>query len=235
MRKSGYLLLPGVCLLTMLSSCGNSNPETSPAVPEKEPVDSVSWETTSMHAPTLKKFKERVFDTLKVYYDYGKNAFFGQELTLEEAKLLPIGIAENYFGKLSGVYACCRFDIDENRLGLIARTPSEYESSSIQLFFFDKQKDRFLPDYIQLGETFGDAGDAFIKTSWLFKNDKNQVQSLVYSYSSYNHEVEDPEDHTLDEWKEYALLDFSRLKTDTLSTNEHELTKRFQRILKDAP
>ena len=230
MRKSAYWLSV-VFLLTMLTSCGNST--TPKAVPDKEPlVDAVSWETKSVHAETLKKFKALVFDTLKVFYDYGSKAFSGKELTLQEAKLLPIGIEENYFGKLSGVYACGRFDIDENRLGLIARTPSEYESSSVQLFFFDKQKDQFLPEYIQLGEVFGDAGDAFIKTSWLFRKDKKQLQALVYAYSSYNHEVEDTTDHTVDEWREYALLDFSKPKTDTLSTNSKVLTKRFRKVLK---
>jgi len=226
-----------VFLFGFLISCGNSNVKEVSAAEEKK-KDSVLVESAdkpvipSKYAALLEKFKPISFDTLKVYYKYTGKRFDGKELTLKEAKIFPIGITENYFGKLSGVYACYQFQIDSTTLGLIARTPSEYESSSIKLFLFDTKKDVLLKEYFELSQDIGDAGDYYNRTSWLFKTKNSQIQSFVYDYSSYYHGVEDTTDETVDEWHSYFLIDCMSPKFDTISKNETQLKKRFKRVLK---
>jgi hypothetical protein len=151
---------------------------------------------------------------------------------LKEAKSLPLDITENHFGKLSGVYGCYQFTIDSLRTGLIARIPGEYESTSIGLFILDHKNDKIAREYFHAGITFGDAGDAYQRISWLFRTKDKQIQCFVYDYSSYNHEVEDTEDHTIDEWRSYFLIDCMSPKFDTISKNEMQLKKRFKYVLK---
>lgn len=228
----GFVLI--FFLQSMLTACGDSTSKEDEKEAERihEPNTPVV-EKESRYAEMLNKFKAVSFDTLKVYYDYDDKKFKGKELTLKEAKIFPLGIEENYFGELSGVYACYRFEIDSTRLGLIARTPSEYESSSVKLFVFDKKADKLLKNYIELGQMFGDAGDSFSKTSWLFKTKNNEIHSLIYDYQSYDHQVEDTADLTIDEWESYALINCMKGKFDTLSRNETQLKKRFKRVLKE--
>ncbi len=228
----GFVLM--FFLQSMFTSCGNSAPVENQKEAERiHESDSPVIEKESRYADLLKKFKEVSFDTLKVFYSYDDKSFQGKELTLKQAKVFPLGIEENYFGELSGVYACYRFKIDSTRLGLIVRTPSEYESSSIKLFVFDQKADKLQDHFIELGQMFGDAGDFIYKCSWLFKTKKNEIHSLIYDYQSYDHQVDDTADLTVDEWKNYALIDCIKGKFDTLSTNGTQLKKRFKRILKE--
>ena len=229
---NGFVLM---CFWQMvLTACGNSAPSDQQKETERvHESNSQAVEKESRYAEMLKKFKAVSFDTLKVYYRYDDKKFMGKELTLKETKIFPLGIEENYFGKLSGVYACYRFEIDSTRLGLIARTPSEYESSSVKLFIFDKKADKVLDNYLELGQMFGDAGDFFSKASWLFKTKNNEIHSLVYDYESYDHQVDDTADLRIDEWHSYALINCMNEKFDTLSTNGAQLKKRFRRVLKE--
>jgi hypothetical protein len=172
--KLGWIMLFVGCL----TACGSNS--TPPKQIEKEEVliktDSLLIEKQTGYEGLLKEFKSISFDTLKVSYSYEEknNPFFGKELTLKEAKSLPIGFTENYFGKVSGVYACCQFSIDSNRVGLITRIPAEYESTSIVLLIFDRKKNKILNEYYHLAASTGDAGEVYVRTSWLFKNKKNQ-------------------------------------------------------------
>lgn len=228
----GFVLI--FFLQSMLTACGNSASKDNQEETERihESTSPVA-EKESRYAEMLNKFKMVSFDTLKVFYSYDNKKFKGKELTLKEAKVFPLGIEENYYGDLSGVFACYRFEIDSTRMGLIARTPSEYESSSVKLFIFDKKTDKILDNYLELGQMFGDAGDFFSKTSWLFKTKNNEILSLIYDYESYDHQVEDTTDFTLDEWHNYALINCMNEKFDTLSTNGAQLKKRFRRVLKE--
>lgn len=237
MRKTWYNSFWTLFLAGFLLSCGNST-VTDAAPSKNEAKEPVPVETTHVSAPPgkysdlLKKFEPISFDTLKVYYSYNGKRFEGKELTLKEAKIFPLGISENYFGRLSGMYACYQFEIDSETLGLIARTPSEYESSSIKLFLFDLKKDSFSKEYVELSQDIGDAGDYYHRTSWLFRTNKKEIHSLVYDYSSYNNEVDDTSNHTIDEWRSYFVINCMSAKFDTISKNEAQLKKRFKRLLK---
>ncbi|MGV3611286.1 MAG: hypothetical protein ACO1N0_10080 [Fluviicola sp.] len=238
MKKTYYLiglifLLGGLFL--SCSSNSKSGKDNSKAEESVQKKDSSVVQKENAHAEFLNKFKSISFDTLKVeyWYDTKDKRFMGRELTLKEAKLLPIGLTEKeYYGKLSGAYACYQFLIDSSYIGLIARIPAEYEATTVGLFFFDIKKDQLLKEYFNLSVSFGDAGDAYQRTSWLFRGKNKQLQSFVYDYSSYNHEVEDTTDHTIDVWKNYYLINCSSPKFDTISKNEIRLKKQFKHQLK---
>ena len=218
-------------------SCSSNPPKDIPK--EEEPVvnaDSSLLQKNSAYAELLKKFRPISFDTLKVTYQYETKdqRFKGTELTLKEAKIFPLGITDNSFGKLSGVYACYQFPLDSTRIGLIARIPGEYDANSVGLFIFDRKKDQLQKEYMLLSVDFGDAGDVYNRTSWLIRAKDKQYQSLIYDYSAYYHEVEDTSDHTVDEWEEYYLFNCMSPEFDTISKNGTKLKKQFRRILKTA-
>jgi|GEM_PF-1395033 len=238
MMKKLHYTIPLICLLNgVFYSCGsNSNPEKELSKEEGsvQKTDSSTVEKKSVYDELLKKFKPISFDTLMVEYSYGtiNKKYRGTELSLKEAKSLNVEYIEPSYGKLSGVYACYQFQIDSLRTGLIARIPADYESTTIGLFILDRKKDQIAREYFPVGIIFGDAGDAAQRISWLFMTKDKQLQSFVYDYSSYSHEVEDTADHTIDEWRSYFLIDCMSPRFDTISKNETQLRKRFKRVLK---
>jgi hypothetical protein len=110
----------------------------------------------------------------------------------------------------------------KNTIGLIARTPSEYESSSVKLFFFDKVKKRIAPSYVELAENIGDAGGYMIKDAWLFTdNNHEKLKALLMQEDGHDNSVDNPDDTTTDTWNYYYLLDLSNTaasgRVDTIS------------------
>lgn len=239
MRKTWYNSFWTFFLAGFLLACGNST-VTDAAPSKNEAQEPVPVENTHVPAPSgkyadlLKKFKPISFDTLKVEYYYGMKGkkYLGTELTLKEAKSLNIEYTEPGYGKLSGVFACYQFIIDSMKTGLIARIPAEYESTTVGLFILDRKKDKVEENYFILSLSFGDAGDAAERVSWLFRTKDEQFQSFVYDYSSYYHGVEDTTDETVDEWRSYFVINCMSAKFDTISKNEAHLKKRFKRLLK---
>lgn len=238
--KKTYYAIPLILLLQglFLSCSSNSNPKKDHPKEEGsvQKIDSSFIEKKSVYDELLKKFKPISFDTLMIAYSYGtiNKKYRGTELTLKEAKSLNVEYIEPSYGKLSGVYACYQFQIDSLRTGLIARIPADYESTTIGLFILDRKKDKMEREYFPVGIIFGDAGDAYQRISWLFRTKDRKLQSFVYDYSSYDHEVEDTTDHTIDEWRSYFLIDCMSHKFDTISKNEALLKKRFKNVLKTA-
>lgn len=236
MKKLHYAIPLIFLLQGVFSSCNSgSNPKKEGTKEEGsvQKTDSSFVQKKSVYDELLKKFKPISFDTLKVeyYYDTKDKKYLGKELTLKEAKSLNIEYTEPSYGKLSGVFACYQFPIDSFRTGLIARIPADYESTTIGLFILDRKKDKIAHEYFPAGIVFGDAGDAYQRISWLFRTKDKQLHSFVYDYSSYNHEVEDTTDHTIDEWRSYFLIDCMSPKFDTISKNETQLKKRFKKVL----
>lgn len=232
MYKNQFPILSVFFLCGFLMACGGKNTSSKQIKEEKVVIksDSSSLEKKSAYAGILEKYKLISFDTLKVYYNYEEKdkRFSGKELTFKEAKMLPIGFQDNYFGKASGVYACYQFPIDSTRLGLVTRIPSEYESSSIVLLIFDRTKDKFRDDYFYLGTSNGDAGEISVRVSWLFKTKNKQLQSFVYDYQS-SHEIDDT---LTTESRYYFLIDCMKPGFDTVSSNQTQLKKRFKGLLR---
>lgn len=225
-----FFLLTGV-----LPSCGsNTIPEKD--LPEAETenklpeVDSISFPKKSAFDNILKKYKAISFDTLRIEYGYDETneKFSGKELTVKEAKSLPIDFEQKYFGKISGVYACYQFAIDSSRLGLLTRIPGEFGSDVIVLLYFDRIKDKFDDDYLCLGFVQGDAGETYSRSSWLFQAKNKHFQSFVHDYWS----VQEIDDTLTTESDYYYWISCMTPKFDTLPYNQVQLSKRFKNLLK---
>lgn len=136
----------------LLCSCG-----------EKNKTEKVVARTVqkSKYRTLLSKFENISIDTLEIYSSEDFGIYKGVQIDSLDAILFPKEIAEAYFLE-HDIYACYKFDIDSSKIGLIVRTPSMYVPSSIKLFVFDKITDN-ISEYIELAESWGDAGDAIEK------------------------------------------------------------------------
>jgi len=133
--------------------------------------------TTPVSKPSftdlLSQYKELSIDTFAVYsnaneYDNNSYPFKGVSLDSSFFYLFPQEIQNLLFGDPE-LFACYKIKIDNQLCGLITRTPSEYVASSVKLLIVDINKKQFLNSY-ELSESWGDAGDAMEKNSWLYKN-----------------------------------------------------------------
>jgi hypothetical protein len=177
----------------------------------------------------LSKYREKSFDTLHVYSpEEMKGEYKGVELDSADLILFPPEIPRQNDIDPPGVFAVYKFQIDTNTIGLITRTPSEYESSSIKLFFFDKSRD-YITSYIELAESWGDAGDVAIKDAWVFKNHQKQFQSFIQVREMHYNSAEDEKDTTVEKWNNYYLLNLAK-QGDTLSKDSSVLSSRFKHL-----
>ena len=184
----------------------------------------------SKYKNLLSKFKNISIDTLEVYSseDYGK--YRGIKMDSLDAILFPKEIAEAYFLE-HDLYACYKFEINPTKIGLLARTPSMYVPSSIKLFIYNKIEDN-ISEYIELAESWGDAGDSTEKKSWIIKTKENKINALIKETESHDHSVEDENDTIVESWDKHYLIDLSTPKSDTLSKDSELLTKKFKLLLK---
>jgi hypothetical protein len=191
-------------------------------------------EKKSKYAKLLSRYKSISFDTLEVFstseLESNTYKFKGKQLDSADASLFPNEISKEYFNNAPGLFACYKFNLDSFRVGLITRTPSEYEPSSIKLFLFDIRKDT-ITDYLELAEFWGDAGDVVNKTSWLLKDKKNKYKSFIRENQSYDHSAEDEKDTTVDYVDYYWLIDLSKEKQDTLSNDSLQLVTHFKNLI----
>lgn len=199
--------------------------------PESLSTEKVEAKKESKYSQLLKKFENVPLDTLKVFSDEDFKVFKGRELDSLDVILFPKEIAEAHFIDPPGIFACYKFPIDSNRIGLIARTPSEYVPSSIKLFVFNTVKDE-ITNYVELAESWGDAGDVLEKTSWLFRNKDNSISSLIWVHESHYNGIEVENDTTSESWNHHYLINFSKNKIDTINKESKVLTKEFRNLLK---
>ena len=185
----------------------------------------------SKYKNLLSKFKEKSFDTLKVYSpEELTGEYKGIELDSTDAVLFPEDIAQQHFNDPPGLFAIYKFPVDDTRIGLIARTPSEYVPSSIKLFFFDKIQDT-ITSFIELAESWGDAGDEYIKKAWLFEDKRNNLKSFIWAEVIHDNSINNEKDTTYQSKNYYYLVDLSKQKADSVSTDEKELLKKFGNLL----
>ena len=184
----------------------------------------------SKYKKLLSKFITITIDTLKVYSseDYGN--YKGIKLDSLDAILFPKEIAEEYFQE-HDLYACYKFEINSTKIGLLTRTPSMYVPSSIKLFIYNKTLDS-ISEYIELAESWGDAGDALEKTSWIIKSKENEINALIRVTESHDHSVEDENDTIVESWDNHFLIDLLKPKIDTINKDSESLIKRYKILLK---
>ena len=223
--------LIAIFVVLSLVSCGKEVPKTE-IKKEKVPETKV-W--VSKNQKFLDKFKTIDFDTLKVFssddvYDDKIFEFRGKQLDVNDVKLFPKEVRLIDIDKVDA-YSVYKFDIDKNYIGLIIRTPSEYWSSSIKLFIYDKNKE-MVTNYEELGESIGDAGYHMDISSWIIKNG-NSFKIFEWIYEYYDNSVEEEEPKTPN-YKEnhYFLLQLNNGKFDTISKNNKQLEKQFSKLLR---
>jgi hypothetical protein len=180
----------------------------------------------------LSKFDDKKFDTLQVYSPQDlEGEYKGVPLDSADAILFPLEIAKQHFAEPPGIFAIYKFPIDKNRTALIARTPSVYVQSSIKLFLLDRTKDT-ITSMIELAESWGDAGDYMEKKALLFKNQKQQLNALIWLLIGHDSSVDNLADTTIQECNSYFLLNLSGNKADTVSKNYKDLSTKFEHLLR---
>ena len=177
------------------------------------------------------KFKEISFDTLVVYsLSDGVNLedykFKGVQLDSTDAILFPQNIARAHFIDTPGLFACYKFKIDSTRLGLIARTPSEYFPSSIKLFIYTFYKDTLI-EAKELAQYIGDAGALQNVNSWIFKDNQN-IKVFTWLRDSNDNSVEDT---TISIDDNFYIYDITKNKHESLGTLPDKLPKKLAQLL----
>jgi hypothetical protein len=216
MKKLLYL----ICLAG-LTSCEQPKPIKSRAG-RQQPLN-------SKYNSLFERYPNIAIDTLWVYSpDDSLTAYNGRALDSINALFFAEDMAKQHFGEPS-LFAVYKFAIDTNRLGLITRTPSYYAPTSVKLFFYDKRNDE-LGAYIELGETWGDAGDWMIKNSWLFRDSSNHLHALIDVTQGHDNSVDNPNDTTIEEEDQYTLLDLSKEKIDTIFADKVKLPEQYKQL-----
>lgn len=170
----------------------------------------------------LAKFAEIAFDSLKVYtteqIDADTSFYKGFALDSMDARYIANIYGDMAFDSsrayLSQFYACYKFKIDEARTGLIIRCPSEYVSSFVDVFEYNRTSGK-VTHLINLSELWGDAGDTYERCSYLFKSGKG-LGVYQFNYSAYDHSAEDEKDTTVEEWYTHYKLNLVYKGNDTL-------------------
>lgn len=172
-------------------------------------------------------------DTLEVHSpDTVPSVYNGRSIDSLNAQLFPSEMAQHHTAEDPELFAIYKFMIDSARMGLLARTPSEYEPSSIKLFLWDKRKDS-LTSYIELGETWGDAGDYMYKKSWLFRDTSSRhIQALIEEFQGHDNSVDNPKDTTREERYLYTLVDFTKNGLDTIFIDQEKLPAKYSQLIK---
>ena len=226
--------LIAIFVVLSLVSCAKEVPKTE-IKKEKIPETKV-W--VSKNQNFLNKFKTIEFDTLQVYSidDINKNKnykFKGDSLKENEIKPVLFFLSHEEIEGFENAdfHAVNKFNLDNNELGLIARTMREYWASSIKLYSYNKQKDKII-SFIELAEKSGDAGDSFDKRSWILKDKNKNYKIFIWTHFEHDNTVE--EDPKTPNYKEdnYYLVRFNQGNFDTISKNKKQLEKQFSKIIK---
>jgi hypothetical protein len=224
-NDSGLPLMKIILLLIAIVFCFGC--EQKQNLPRKE---NGGIKKESRFKNLLSKYKEKSFDTLWIYSpDEFTGELKGVELDSADAILFPEETRQENPIDPPGLFAVYKFQIDSNTLALITRTPSEYESSSILLFFFDKVKDS-ITSYLDIAQNWGDAGDVMYKDAWIFKNSSNKFECFVLVHERHYNSAENEKDTTVESWNNYYLYNFSN-KAYEVPKNNSALLKRFSHLI----
>ncbi len=216
----------------LLSACQNKVDEPFPR--------SGSPKKDSRYARILAKCRAITIDTLRVQYDESLEdtgisdnyPFKGVLLDSIETALFPAKVLTGSMGTTSGMYACYSFAIANGYTGIIARTPSMYGSMSIKLFTLDHERDT-ITGFTELALFEGDDGESEEKTSWLYRDQKMNLNAYLWEQDTNDHRVQDETDTTVVTNNHYYVLDLSKPKYDTINKNAGVLLKTFQAVVRN--
>lgn len=214
--------LTGLILL-FLAAC-HGDPKSAGDASPGQPGNTVRQ---SRYAGLLSRFREKSFDTLWVYSPTDlKGEYEGVPLDSADATRFPPEIAGKHFSDPPGLFAVYRFPLGPGVTGLLARTPDWYVPSSMKLFYRDNKADS-ITAYVELAQSWGDAGDFHRKDAWLFRDADSSLQALLWFYEEHDNSVEMPSDKTKTVRQSYTLLGLSGPRADTLSKDSAVLASRF--------
>lgn len=99
--------------------------------------------------------------------------------TLVQGRPVPAPLLTVFGGSVphtdgNDVFALARLDLPDQKVGLLTRLPGEYASTRIKLLVLDPQSGSII-DECEVAETFGDAGDAYLRTSTLSRDARQQL------------------------------------------------------------
>jgi hypothetical protein len=180
----------------------------------------------SKFAGLISQYKEISIDTFRVYStsDILSDTFKfkGSLIDTSFIKQFPKRLLFN-FPQDKDYYACFRFSIDSNRIGLITRRPADFTSSSIELLVLDSRKDSIV-DCFELADTWYDAEDDMIKVSWIFKDADHSIKTFIWKNSS---SIADEPGAKKIIIAHYYLVDLSKNKLDTIQTDNGSMLNNF--------
>jgi hypothetical protein len=216
MRTPLYL----ICILAFWA-CNNEN-DNAAVLPPDPP---------KKYDSLISRFRKMSLDTLKVFSPQDqKGEYEGVMLDSSLASQLRKIMNQDNLSEQLGIHSVYRFTVDDKHMGLVARTPSHYVSSSVNLFML-RQSDDSLKHIGQLADYWGDAGDLFTKTTWLFRSGK-ELRGFVHEVFSHSNMVDNPKDTTETIRHTYYLLNLGYNKVDTLSKDSVMLLQQFGSLLR---
>ena len=233
MPRQLFSIIP-VLIIAVVFCCYSCHQPVSNATSQaKDSIPSTdSLPRTNNYEKLLSSYQDVSFDTLHIFpdsayvpgYKYAGRMLDSSSVTILIKALYSDGSFDPEY------YACYKFRVDENCVGLITRTPGEYDPSSIKLFIIDTAR-QTITDHLEMADIFGDAGDAMMKQAWLFYNEKKQLQSFQWTRYSYDHSADDANDTTVDITDQFLMLGFSKTVADTLSVDSAVLAKQFSQLM----
>lgn len=209
------------CFL-ILAACANEseNAAVPPPEPPKKKYDSL-----------IARFRKITLDTLKVFSQQDlKGEYEGVTLDSFKARQLRAAMEPGYLNDQPGFHSVYRFTVDDKHMGLLARTPSHYVASSVNLYML-RTADDSLKHIGQLADYWGDAGDVYTKTSWLFRSGK-ELRAFMQVIMRHDNMVDNPKDTTVKIVKDYYLLNLGYNGVDTLSRDSTSLLQQFGSLLR---
>jgi hypothetical protein len=129
----------------------------------------------------LSLFSELKTSDIHVYTPFkgvSGNLFEGREIDTIYYKYFSF---EEYYipqDKDSKLYSCYKLKLNDNKTGLIVRSPSQYSETAVNLLIWDNQSKSILYKQ-QLADSFGDEGWFFVQDAWLTDLNKDNYIDIV--------------------------------------------------------
>ncbi len=172
---------------------------------------------------------DKLFNPLPKGFNYyrsdmemSNNSYNGRIIGKKYEKLLNATISEdNYAGKF---YALYKFDYSTNYKAYIIREPSQYYSTRINLYLYDKKEKEMLSG-VELADSFGDEGWSFDSYTCLL--DLNNDKYLDIITFRVDRETDGTKKQTINGfiWNGYGFIDLTdEISYLTSLTNIDELT-----------
>lgn len=222
---------PGYLFLALILCACSSKTEDKKEVKEQKTVDQLLEVFETVSSDTIRVFVGDNVESKTYQYN-------GFQLDSVDVALFPKEFVENANSDY-GFFACSKFNIDENKTGLIMRTPGEYISSSLKLFVYDKQTKKL--DYrLELSDVFGDEGYVMDLSAKLFFGKDKKLKCVLRRATSDNHSIFDPNDTIIDRTIRDFYIDLSQSRPDTFDIKNilnqkcyYDVSSRFYGMLKE--